>query len=126
MTNLAKTEYYPIRCDNLSLDYLTSAKRAISSFSCTYLDLPLSYKRPPKSFLQPMLQRIAGKLLGWKRNFLSYPGRETLIKTVLTAIPTFFITIFKPARWFISGVDRFRRSFLWRGKDADQIKGGIV
>jgi hypothetical protein len=73
-----------------------------------------------------MLQRIAGKLLGWKRNFLSYPGRETLIKIVLTAIPTFFITIFKPARWFISGVDRFRRSFLWRGKDADQIKGGIV
>jgi hypothetical protein len=122
MTNLGKTKYYPIRCDNLNLDFLTSAERVTSSFPCTYLGLPLSYKKPPKSSLQPMLQKIDNKLSGWKI-FLSYPGRETLIKSVLTAIPTFFITVFKPTRWFISGVDKFRRSFLWRGRDTDQIKG---
>jgi hypothetical protein len=56
-----------------------------------------------------------------ENKFPLLPGRETLIKVVLTAIPTFFITVFKSAEWFISGVDRFRRSFY--GKDADQIKG---
>jgi hypothetical protein len=91
MTNLTKTQYYPIRCESSNLDFLAAARRMTSTFPCTYLGLPLSYKKPPKDCLQPMLP-------GWKRNFLSYPGRETFIKIILSAIPTFFITVFKPAK----------------------------
>jgi hypothetical protein len=123
MTNLTKTQYYPIRCENTNMNFLLQAGRNISSFPCTYLGLPLSFKKPPRSMLQPMLQKIVDKLLGWKRNFLSYPGRETLIKTVLTAMPPFFITVFNPSKWFIFGLDRFRRH-LWRGRDHAHIKGG--
>jgi hypothetical protein len=74
MTNLTKTQYYPIRCENTNMDFLLQAGRTISSFPCTYLGLPLSVKKLPTSMLQPMIQKIADKLLGWKRNFLSYPG----------------------------------------------------
>jgi hypothetical protein len=59
-----------------------------------------------------MIQKIWSKLPGWKRGFMSYSGRELLVKIVLSVMPTYFMTIFKPPKWAISGIDRFRRSFL--------------
>jgi hypothetical protein len=36
-TNLTKTEYYPIRCEEINLDFLTSVDQTISTFPTTYL-----------------------------------------------------------------------------------------
>jgi hypothetical protein len=88
------------------------AERAISSFPCIYLGLPLSIKKPPKSAIQPYVQKIANRLPGWKKNHMSYPGRELLVKTVLSAMVTYFITAFKPHKWMIHAIDKFRRAFL--------------
>jgi hypothetical protein len=55
---------------------------------------------------------------------MTYSGRELLIRFVLSAIPTHLITTVKPPKWFISRIDKFRRGFLWRGKDPDQVRGG--
>jgi hypothetical protein len=52
----------------------------ISHFLCTYLGLHLHYKKLPKSTIQPMAQRIGNQLSGWKRNLLTYPGRELLVQ----------------------------------------------
>jgi hypothetical protein len=38
-----------------------------------------------------------------------------LVQYVLTSMPTFFLTMHKMKKWAISRIDRFRRSFLWRG-----------
>jgi hypothetical protein len=59
-----------------------------------------------------------------KRNLLSYPGRETLVKFVLSTMPTYFMTIFKLKKWAISRIDRYKRRFLWRGHDAENTRGG--
>jgi hypothetical protein len=48
MTNMSKTQYYPIQCDHVNLQFLGVAERAISSFPCIYLGLPLSIKKPTK------------------------------------------------------------------------------
>lgn len=71
-----------------------------------------------------MIQKIANRLRGWKRDFFTYPGRELLVKTVLSAMPTRFLIIFKLPKWAIKTMDRFRRSFLWKGKDPNGVKGG--
>jgi hypothetical protein len=55
---------------------------------------------------------------------LTYPGRELLVKTVLSAMPTHYLTVFKMLKWAITRVDRFRRGFLWRGEDPNLMKGG--
>jgi hypothetical protein len=73
--------------------------------------------------LQPLIQKIGNKLPGWKRNLLAYPGREFLVKTVLSAMPTFFMTVFKMLKWAYYRIDRFRRSFLWRGGNPDMVNG---
>jgi hypothetical protein len=111
-TNMSKTHYYPIRCEEDDMHFLTEAGRSVSSFPCSYLGLPLHFRKPSKTMLQPLILKIASRLPGWKKNFLTYPGRELLVKTVLTTMPTYFITVFKPAKWLIAGIDKFRRSFL--------------
>jgi hypothetical protein len=53
-----------------------------------------------------------------------FPGHELLIKTALTAIPTNFLTVYKSSIWAIQDIDRFRRSFMWRGDELDKVHHG--
>jgi hypothetical protein len=106
------------------MGFLSQNNFALESFPCSYLGLPLHIKKIPKSLLLNLIQKIAHRLPGWKRNFLSYPGREILVKMVLSAMPTFFLLVFKAPKWWYNKVDKFRRSFLWRGQDPDNVKGG--
>jgi hypothetical protein len=71
-----------------------------------------------------MVQMIGNRLPGWKRRCFSYPGRETLVKSVLSSLPTFFLIVFKMPKWAFLQMDKFRRGFLWKGKEADKVKGG--
>jgi hypothetical protein len=61
---------------------------------------------------------------GWKKNLLTYPGREMLVKTMLSDIPTFFLTVFKMPKWGFAQIDKFRMSFLWKGQDLEHVEGG--
>jgi hypothetical protein len=112
ITNMDKTSFYPIQCQQTSLEFLAQNNLYVSSFPCIYLGLPLHFKKLPKSLLQVLIEKIANRLLGWQRNFLTYLGREMLIKSVLTTMPTFFLTIFKMPKWGFARIDKFRMSFL--------------
>jgi hypothetical protein len=122
--NLGKTEFYLIQCGRTDLSFLTSRNLAISAFPYKYLGLPLHYKKPSRAMLQHIIQKIGNRLSDWKRNLFTYPGREVLVKIVLTAMPTFFLTVFKMRKWAISRIDKFRRGFLWKGHDGDNIRVG--
>jgi hypothetical protein len=71
-----------------------------------------------------MVQKVGNRLLDWKRNLLSYPGREPHVKSVLSAIPTYFLTVHNLPKWAAKDVDRFQRSFLWRGDDPNKVRCG--
>jgi hypothetical protein len=73
-----------------------------------------------------MVQMIGNRLPGWKRRCFSYPGRETLVKSVLSSLPTFFLTVFKMPKWAFLQMDKFRRGFLWRGKRLTKLKEGTA
>jgi hypothetical protein len=45
---------------------------------------------------------------------------------VLSAMPTYFLTVFKMSKWGISNIDKFRRSFLWKRQDPENVKGGSL
>jgi hypothetical protein len=91
VTNISKSECFSIQCDNVYLQFLGRANMVVSQFPCKYLGLPLHYKKPSRAMLQPVIQKIGNKLPGWKRNLLSYPGKELLVKIVLSTMPTFFL-----------------------------------
>jgi hypothetical protein len=122
-TNITMAEICPIQCDNWNLSIQNPSGMILSSFPCKYLGLPLHLKMP-KSLLQPLVQKIVDRLSGWKRGFFSYLGRKILVKFVLSIMPTYFLTVHKKHKWAYAMIEKFRRGFLWRGKDHAHLKGG--
>jgi hypothetical protein len=85
---------------------------------------PLHFRKHIRAMLHLVIYKIGNRLHGWKKNFLTYPGRDLLVKTVLLTMPTYFLTVFKMPKWGFSCIDIFRRNFLWKGKDYENIRRG--
>lgn len=62
----------------------------------------------------------------WKVRYLSLGGRLTLVNSVLSAIPTYWLSLFKIPCWVIKKINRIRRDFLWSGTDIDHPKCRLV
>jgi hypothetical protein len=123
-TNMDKTEFFPIQCDNTDLTFLSNANLTISSFPCKYLGLPLHFKKPLRQMTQLIIQKVINRMPGWQNEYLTYPGRELLIKSVLSAIPTYFMIAFKMLKWAYNRIDKFKRAFLLKERDNGRISGG--
>ena len=59
-----------------------------------YLGLPLGATFKDKTIWNPILEKMERRLAGWKRLYLSKGGRVTLIKSILSNLPTHFLTLF--------------------------------
>lgn len=116
ITNRAKCAAYPIKCGELNLtEIMEGFSCPVRDFPCTYLGLPLHYRKLNRVEIQPIIEKMANRLPNWKGRFLNKAGRLKLLNSVLTAIPTYFLTIFEPKKWAIKKMDKIRRSFLWKG-----------
>ncbi|KAJ1689169.1 hypothetical protein LUZ63_013324 [Rhynchospora breviuscula] len=84
-----------------------------SALPIEYLGLPLTLGKPDRSCFMPLLQKIESRLQGWKNCFLSRAGRVTLASSVLTALPSYFMSVFLLPRWLIDAIDKARKRFIW-------------
>ena len=64
------------------------------SLAMKYLGLPLGEKFKDKSIWNPILEKMERKLASWKKLYLSKEGRVTLIKSTLSNLPTYFLSLF--------------------------------
>jgi hypothetical protein len=71
---------------------------------------------------QPLLDKLGNRLAAWRGRFLNRGGRLKLMTTVLTVMPTYYLTVFAPKKWVIKRLDKIRRSFIWKG--STDVKGG--
>jgi hypothetical protein len=79
--NLNKTKIFPIQCDETMLSTtLADFPGKISNFPGKYLGLPLHTWKLRRVDVQPLLEKIGGRLPGWKGKLLPTAGRETLVK----------------------------------------------
>ena len=67
---------------------------AFSSFSERYLGLPTAVGRVTSGTFKHIGDRAKGKMQGWSERFFACVGRETLIKLIVQAIPTFSMSCF--------------------------------
>ena len=82
-----------------------------------YLGLPLGAKFKETTIWNPVLERVEKRLASWKRLYLSKGGKITLIKSTLSSIPTYFLSLFPiPAR-VANRLEKLQRDFLWCGMD---------
>jgi hypothetical protein len=58
--------------------------------------------------LQPVIEKVDNRVPGWKKKrFFSYPERELLVKSVLSALPTYFLLVHKMPKLGFTKIDRF-------------------
>ena len=123
--NLAKSCILPIGyVDNIQL--LAGVLGCnIDAFSTTYLGLPLGAKFKEKAIWDPRVERFEKRLSGWKSMYLSKGGRLTLIKSVLSGIPTYFLSLFPLPSSVANKLEAIQRNFLW-GSFGSDFKFHIV
>jgi hypothetical protein len=125
VTNLQKTEIYPICCNDQDLNAaLMGFQGKVGQFPCKYLGLPLHTRRLKRVDVQPLIDKITNKLPGWQGKHFSLAGRKILVKTVLSSQVSFHLTVLPLQKWMQKKIDRIRRSFLWRGEEPDKVSGG--
>ena len=65
------------------------------------------------------------KLSGWKRLYLSKGGRLTLLKSTLSSLPTYYLSLFTVPKVVAMRLERIQRNFLW-GSLAECFKYPLV
>ena len=116
LTNTTKSAVYPICCDNIDLvEIMEHFRCPVKTFPCTYLGLPLHTRQLRRVDVQPLIDKVAARLPIWKGKFLNRAGRLTLVRSVLSSVPTYFLTVFTLQKWAFKQIDKIRRSFLWKG-----------
>jgi hypothetical protein len=105
--NQNKTEIFPIRCDEtLVTEVITDFPGKIGIFPGKYLGLPLHTRKLRRADVQPLIDKIDGRIPGWKGKLLSTAGRETLVKSVLTAQPIYHLMFFPVQKWLLQQIDK--------------------
>ena len=121
--NVSKCQVAPIHCQDIDLDHILQPFEGQRvSFPLTYLGLPLSLGRLRLVHLQSVKDRIVTRLAGWQGNLLNLGGRRELVRSVLSAIPTYVLTALRTPKAFTKEIDKARRRFLWAGNQ--QLHGG--
>ena len=117
--NLAKSSILPVgEVNNIQL--LAGVLGCnIDSFPSTYLGLPLGAKFKEKAIWDPIIGRFEKRLSGWKARYLSKGGRLTLIKSVLSSLPTYFLSLYPVPSSVACKLEAIQRNFLWGSFGSD-------
>jgi hypothetical protein len=121
--NVSKSSVAPIQCEEIDLaSILQSFSGQRVSYPMNYLGLPITLGGLKLVHLQTVLDRASSELAGWQGRFLNLGGRKELVKSVLSALPTYLLTALKPPKEFYKAFDKVRRRFLWAGNQ--DLHGG--
>ena len=94
----------------------------ILDFPCKYLGVPLSLRKLSKAQIQPIIDKIADQLPGWKADLLTREGRKVLVQFVLTSMLVYLVMTMDLPPWALKAIDKIRRGFLWKGRK--DVNGG--
>ncbi|KAJ6925966.1 hypothetical protein NC651_010415 [Populus alba x Populus x berolinensis] len=82
-----------------------------------YLGLPIGANSCRLMMWNPIIQNISSRLAAWKGKLLSIGGRLCLIKSVLSNLPIYFLSLFPMPVAVSTTIEKKFRCFLWSGKE---------
>ena len=117
--NLGKSKLVPIGVVH-NIDVLVGMLDCRqSSLPLRYLGLPLGAKFKELSIWNPILEKMERRLVGWKRLNLSKGGKVTLIKSTLSSLPKYFLSLMPLPGKVANHMEKLQRGFLWSGINGD-------
>jgi len=124
--NLGKSEVVPIGAveDVDRLAHLLGCR--VASFPLTYLGLPLGASYKSVSIWNGVIEKMERRLAGWKRMFLSKGGRLTLLKSMLSNLPTYLLSLFPIPVSVANRPDKIQKAFFFWSGIGDEVKFHLV
>ena len=128
--NLDKSSLLPVgrveNEENLALELGCK----IGSLPAEYLGLPLGAKHKASSVWDGVEERFRKRLTNWKRQYIYKGGRLTLIRSTLSNLPTYVMSLFRLPRKVKIILEKIQRDFLWGGVNLERkihlVKWDIV
>ncbi|RVW25094.1 putative ribonuclease H protein [Vitis vinifera] len=118
--NLEKSELIPVgrveNIDDIALDFGCR----VGSLSSTYLGLPLGAPFKTVSVWDGVEERFRKRLAMWKRQYLSKWGRATLIRSTLSNLPIYFMSLLKLPSSVRRRLEQIQRDFLCGGGNLER------
>ena len=113
--NLGKSELVPVG-DEVVVEELAGILGCkVSSLPLQYLGLPLGSGYKDTSLWTNIIEKTERRLAGWKRMYLSKGGRLTLIKSTLSNLATYYLSLFPIPKGVALRLEKIQRDFLWGG-----------
>ena len=88
---------------------------SIGSLPTEYLGLPLGAKHKEARVWDGVEERFRRRLAFLKRQYISKGGRLTFIRSVLSNMPTYLLSLFWLPKKVKLRLDKIQRDFLWGG-----------
>ena len=123
--NVGKSEIVPIREVTNIHNLANILQCRVGSLPMIYLGMPLGTSYKTASIWNPILEWMKKKLSGWKQLYLSKGGRLNLLKSTLSSLPTFYLSLFTVPKAVAMRLERIQRNFLW-GSSAKCFKYPLV
>ena len=97
----------------------------VGTLPMRYLRIPLGAHYKDASIWNPIIEKMEKMLFGWKRLYLSKGGKLTLLKSTLSSLPTYFLSLFTIPQAVAARIERIQRNFIW-GASEDVFKYPLV
>ena len=111
--NVGKSEIVSVGEVN-NLDALANILHCrVGSLPMKYLGMPMGTSFKTASIWNLVLEKMEKKLSGWKRLYLSKDGRLMLLKSTLSSLPTYFLSLFTILKAVAARLESIQRNFLW-------------
>ena len=124
-SNIGKNEIVPVGVVG-NLTTLASVLGCnVGRLPMMYLGMPLGAHFKDPSIWNPIIEKMEKKLFGWKCLYLSKGGRLTLLKSTLSSLPTYFLSLFSVPQAVADRLERIQRNFLW-GSSEEAFKYPLV
>jgi len=113
--NLAKSLLVPVgNVDNVA-ELASILGCRTSSLPLKYLGMPLGARHKATSIWDDIVVKMERHLASWQKLYLSKSARVTLIKSTLSNLPTYFMSIFPIPTHVANRIEKLQRDFLWGG-----------
>ena len=81
-----------------------------------YLEMPLGTPFKTASIWNPILEKIEKKLSSWNHLYLSKGGRLTLLKSIFSSLPTYYLSLFTILVAMADRLERVSNILWWLGR----------
>ena len=113
--NLAKSFLVPVGEVSDIGDLAEFLGYEVGSLPITYLGLPLGSRFKEKANWNGVVERSIRILASWKRLYLSKGGRIALIKSTLSNLPTYLMSLLPIPASVAKRIESIQCGFLWEG-----------